>query len=488
MKISTLLSLSIIVVLWSGYAGKVNANEAVNKINNEDADLGFLPPTTNETEEIIAEKSQVLPPDEDNNFKFIFDNTFQYSDKKKQSSLLFKLPSKTQSSWSNLTRLGARGDVSLSQNISLKTDLLFNAYSREGDSFKASDDLRLDIKEAYLSWQQSPTQFIDIGRINIKSGVASGFNPTDYFKVGTVLDRNTEDISQLRDGRIGALVLRGQKLWEKGSLTVIASPKISDKESHWSSNKDTVGLNLHKSNDRSRAMLKLNYKMSDDLNPEFIYYNESDKHNLGLNISKSFNDQWIGYAEWNIGDRRSLVDEALNKHRKSGQLSPIVEAQFPDDKGEKYQQQFAVGASFTSNSNITTSLEYHYNEAGLSEANADKFLNTAEQASANNNYPAIGQLLSIRGLAQSRGEPLGKHSLFIRSKLNDAGIDNLDLTGLLITDLNDNSHLIQAELAYELNPKSSLAFRLAKFQGDKKSNYGSLENDVTATLQFGYSF
>ena len=207
-----------------------------------------------------------------------------------------------------------------------------------------------------------------------------------------------------------------------------------------------------------------------------------------MNISKSFNDQWIGYAEWNIGERRSLVDEVFNKHKKLDQLNPIVEAHFPNDKGEKYQQQFAVGAFFTSTSNITTSLEYHYNEAGLTKSNANKLFDTAELAGANNNYAATGQLLSIRGLAQSRGEPLGQHSLFIRSKLNDAGIDGLDLAGLLITDLNDNSHLIQAEVAYELNPKSSLAFRLAKFQGDKKSNYGSLDNDVTATLQFEHSF
>lgn len=506
MRISTIISFSLMLFLWFGYANKVNAAEAENndavikKNMNEDTDLRFLSSFAEESAVTSVNKGANTAtnkdtnkaikstPEAEHNYKISFDNIFQYSDKKKSSDLFFNMANKTKSGWSNLMRLGVRGDTSLRPNLSLKTDLLFNVYSRKNDHFKASDDLRLDIKEAYLSWQQSDTSFIDIGRINIKSGVATGFNPTDYFKVGAVLDRNTEDISQLRDARLGALVLRGQKLWNNGSLTLVVSPKMSHKQNHWTTDKDIFGLNLHKSNDRSRVMLKLNQKISDDLNPELIYYTESEKHKLGLNISKSFNDHWIGYMEWNIGKRRRLIDEALYKYRKSGQLHPLVASTFTKDKGEKYQQQFAVGASFTSNSNITTSLEYHYNQAGLSKTNSKQFFNAAELASTNKHYAATGQLLSIRGLAQSRGEPLGQHSLFLRSKMNDIGINNLDLTGLLIADLNDQSYLAQAEVAYELNPKSSLAFRLAKFKGNKKSQYGSLDNDITATLQFEYDF
>lgn len=109
--------------------------------------------------------------------------------------------------------------------------------------------------------------------------MATGFNPTDYFKLGTVLDQNTEDISQLRDARLGALTIKSQKLWEGGALTLVASPKISDKASRWYTDKNTTGLNLQKSNDRSRVLLKYTFEVSEDISPEIIYYSESGEHN-----------------------------------------------------------------------------------------------------------------------------------------------------------------------------------------------------------------
>jgi len=490
----------ITIILWNilllGFTQTVSAE---NVKNNEDADLSFLPPSDEDDQSTNtdiskandnnANKKQINEEllENKSNTQFVLDNVFQAVSRKNQNDLVFNVSGadKENSDWSNLTRLGLRSDTELQNNLSFKTNLLLNIYTRNNDSFNSSKDIRFDIKEAYLSWQQSPTQFFDIGRINIKSGIASGFNPTDYFKVGSLIDRNTEDVSQLRDARIGALVFQGQKLWEGGSLSVVVSPKITNKDNNWSTNKNIYGLNLQKSNDRSRVMLKLNQKITEDFAPEIIYYNESGKHNLGLNISRAFNNQWLGYAEWNIGERRKLVDEAFESLSNNQRLHPLISQKFTKDQSDSYQQQFAVGFSYTSSLNITTNVEYHYNQASLSKAQSKKWFDIAETS---NNSAVLGQLLSIRGLARTRNEPLGQHSLFLRSKWNDAITENLDLTGLLISDLNDNSHLLQLEAEYELNPKSSLSLKLAKFQGDPKSNYGSLDNDLTTTLQFMYSF
>lgn len=448
------------------YSHFVVAEELVG----EDADLSFLPPSFNVQTKETTRKNVLIEDDNNNGFQFTLDNIFQHHNEDSSPN------------WSNLSRFAAQADTALQGDLSFKTHLLLNVYTRDNDSFRASHDLRLDIKEAYLSWQQSPTLFFDVGRVNIKSGVATGFNPTDYFKVGSLLDRNTEDISQLRDARLGSLVMRGQKLWDGGSLTLVASPKISNKTNHWTTGKEIVGFNFHKSNDRSRIMLKLNQLITENFTPEIIYYNESGKHNLGINISQSVNDQWIAYSEWNIGKRRNLIDEALRDQRKSHQLLPSIIDQFANDSGEEYLQQLAIGASFTSGLNITTKLEYQYNQAGLSHAEASKWFDAMQ------NPDAIGQLMSIRGLAQNRNEPLGQHSLFLRSNGSDIMVDKLDFTGLLITDLNDHSHLIQIEAEYELNSKSSISLKLAKFRGDKESIYGSLDNGVSSTLQYVLKF
>ncbi len=450
--------------------------------SREDADLGFLPPVDNETNSQAVSIQEV----EKQNFTFTLQNTYQMIDWKDQSELIFRIPNQKNPDWNNLGQLNMRGELPLSPHLTFKTDMLFNVYTRQGDGFDSSDDLRLDINETYLSWQQSATQFIDMGRINVKNGMATGFNPTDYFKVGSVLVRNTEDISQLRDNRLGALLIQGQKLWDGGSFTLVISPEISNESNRWFSDKDTVGLNLQKTNDRTRTMLKFTHKVSEDFSPELIYYNESGKHNLGLNISKALNNQWLGYAEWNVGKRRNLIDEALLQARRSNQLDPAVAQLFSDDSGEQYLHQFAIGVSYTSVSNITTNFEYHYNEAGLSKTDAEHWF---EAGSNNKNNPvALGQLYSIRGLAQSMGEPLGKQTLFLRTNWTDAGMNDLDLAGLLITDLNDNSLLIQVEAVYQPNTEITLSLRLAKFHGERKSNYGSISKEQTATIQLEYGF
>lgn len=473
----TLIILIVVLAVTSVYA---------DVENKEDADLDFLPPEANEVNDETGNHTVSIDQVEKQNFTFTLENTYQRIDWREHDKLFFRIPNQKNPDWSNLSQLGIRGEAPLGSSLTFKTSMLFNAYTRQEEDFAISDDLRIDINEAYVSWQQSPMLFVDVGRINVKNGMATGFNPTDYFKVGSLLVRNTEDISELRDDRLGALLIQGQKLWDGGSLTLLVSPKITYKSNRWYSDKDVVGLNLHKTNSHTRVMLKLTHKVSEEISPEWIYYNESGNHNVGLNVSKALNNQWLSYAEWNVGKRRNLIDEALLQARESNYLDPAVAQQFPDDKGEHFQHQLAVGASYTSVSNITTHLEYHYNEAGLSTTDIEHWFEAG--SNARYNPAALGQLLSIRELAKARGEPFGKHTLFLRSNWTDAGLDDLDLTGLLIIDLNDNSNLVQAEATYRLNNKASLSLRLAKFQGDKKSNYGSLDKEQTATLQFEYSF
>jgi hypothetical protein len=300
-----------------------------------------------------------------------------------------------------------------------------------------------------------------------------------------VLDQNTEDISQLRDARLGALTIKSQKLWEGGALTLVVSPKISDKASRWYTDKNTTGLNLQKSNDRSRALLKYTFEVSEDVRPEIIYYNESGEHNIGLNFSKALNRKWLGYAEWNLGKRRNLIDAALLETRESNQLDPAI-AQVFSDQGESYRQQLALGASYTTESNITTKFEYHYNQAGLSDEDVQRWFDLT--SSAENKPIVTEQFLSLQGLAKARGEPLGKHRLFMRSSWIDAGLDDLDIIGLFNIDIDDQSYLIQLEAAYEISRNAELSFRLAQFRGDKKSDFGSFLQDHIGTFQVTWDF
>ena len=77
------------------------------------------------------------------------------------------------------------------------------------------------LKEAYLSWQAQPDRIADLGRINVRNGVALGYNPTDYFRAGALRSIVSIDPASLRENRLGSAMVRAQALWESGSVTGI---------------------------------------------------------------------------------------------------------------------------------------------------------------------------------------------------------------------------------------------------------------------------
>ncbi|KMQ80099.1 hypothetical protein BPMI_00798 [Candidatus Burkholderia pumila] len=78
-----------------------------------------------------------------------------------------------------------------------------------------------------MSWQASPSALVDAGRINLCEGVASGFNPTNFFKADAIRSIVSIDPANLRDNRLGSVMLRSQVLWDDGSLSALVSPRLA---------------------------------------------------------------------------------------------------------------------------------------------------------------------------------------------------------------------------------------------------------------------
>ena len=45
-----------------------------------------------------------------------------------------------------------------------------------------------DWREGFLSWEAVDNTYVDGGRINLKTGAALGYNPTDFFKTRSVVE------------------------------------------------------------------------------------------------------------------------------------------------------------------------------------------------------------------------------------------------------------------------------------------------------------
>ncbi len=75
------------------------------------------------------------------------------------------------------------------------------------------------LKEAYLGWRAASDTLLDLGRINVRNGVATGYNPTDYFRVGAVRSVVSISPASLKENRQGSVMVRGQRL---GRLALFA--------------------------------------------------------------------------------------------------------------------------------------------------------------------------------------------------------------------------------------------------------------------------
>jgi hypothetical protein len=297
------------------------------------------------------------------------------------------------------------------------------------------------LKEAYVSWQARPDQIADLGRINVRNGVAYGYNPTDYFRAAAVRSIVSIDPSSLRENRLGSVMLRGQALWAGGSFTALASPKLADEPSDAAFHPD-----LGATNRRARWLLAAGQKISDALNPQVLLYGgEGESAQLGLNLTALLNDATVAHVEWSGGRAPSLLSQAL---------------QLPEDTA--FRSRLATGLTYTTPTKLSLTLEAQYNGAGLDEAGWDALRSGPPQA-----YGAY------RSYVASLQDPPTRRRIYVRAFWQDALLNHLDLTGMTYYDAVDASRQLWVEARYHWT-RVDVALQWQRNGGASGSDYGAL--------------
>jgi hypothetical protein len=296
-------------------------------------------------------------------------------------------------------------------------------------------------KEGYLSWQAKPDLLADLGRINVRNGVAFGYNPTDYFKVNAVRSVVSIDPASLRENRMGSVMARGQALWATGSFTALVSPKLADDPDSGAYSPDIGATNL-----RDRWLLALSQKVSPAITPQFLLFGAAGQPpQLGLNLTTLFGDATVAYAEWSGGRSRSLAAQA---------------GVAPDD--EAFRSRLATGATYTTAANLSLTLEYQYNGAGLDEAG----WNALRDGS-----PALYR--QYRLFTVTVQDPPTRQLGFAYALWQDALVKHLDLAAMLRYDVTDHSRLQWLEARYHFT-RADLAVQAQYNSGDATTNFGAL--------------
>jgi hypothetical protein len=297
------------------------------------------------------------------------------------------------------------------------------------------------LKEAYLSWQPQPDRIADLGRINARNGVAFGYNPTDYFRAGALRSVVSIDPASLRENRLGSAMLRGQALWNGGSLTALFSPRLADRPS------DSVfSPDFGATNRRARWLVALSEKLSDALDPQWLLSGGAGQSpQLGLNLTALPNDATVAYFEWSGGRAASLAAQALVSR---------------DDPA--FRSRLSSGLTYTTASNVSLTAEYQYNGAALDAAGWDAL---------RRGPPAAYGL--YRGFVSNLQEPPTRHGVFLYALWQDALVKHLDVAAMVRYDAADHSRLQWLEARYHWT-RVDFALQTQLNTGQPRSNYGAL--------------
>ncbi|MGD0960662.1 MAG: hypothetical protein ABSB19_12720 [Methylomonas sp.] len=390
-----------------------------------------------------------------------------------RSGLITPYPPPAPFNWQERLFLDVRKEWALAERLNLTLSDRFNLRAENDLPAPGRENILNSFREGFLSWEPYERVYLDAGRINVKSGVAAGYNPTDFFKTRAVVAPLSADPSILREDRLGALMLRAQHIWAGGALMAAFAPKVSQpSQVYVNTDLRSLDPSFDRTNADGRLLLKGSADIAENFSPELLFYHEGGRSSFGANLAASLGQSVVAYAEWAGGSRGGLIDEALRYGRATGSLPMGAPDVIPADSRLSFRNDLSVGASYTAPSKITFNLEYHYHQAGFSGRDWNNWFGAGGGLSGAS--PAAAELWFIRAYAQEQQEPVGKHSAVLRADWADAFIPKLQLTGFVYADLYDMSGLAQLTADYYLSNAWTVGALASADLGGPHTDFGSL--------------
>jgi hypothetical protein len=431
----------------------------------QDPDLDLIPKTAQPS------RAPVAPLPANTGGRMYLENAFSVSSLR--NDLLVPAPAPRPYDWQERLFFDVRKEYHVADRLNFTLSDRLNFRDEDDLNFPTHENVINDLREIYLAWRATDRTYLDAGRINLKSGVALGYNPTDFFRTRAVVEPLSADPTVLREDRLGTLLLRGQQLWEHGSFIAAFAPKVDNPSAIYTNlNLPSVNPMLDRTNARTRFLLQSSVNVTSDFSPEFLLYREGSQTRFGTNLAESIGQKVVTYLEWSGGRRASLIDEALRYGRETGTLPATAPSVLPENSHETFQNDASLGVSYTTESRVTFNLEYHLNQPAFTHADWSNWFASGNGRSAAS--PPARQLWYLRNYAADQQDPISRHSAFLRADWVDAFIPKLELTGFVNTDVYDGSGLLQVNADYYLSDSWTVgALAMTNF-GRRRSDFGSL--------------
>lgn len=302
------------------------------------------------------------------------------------------------------------------------------------------------LRETYVSTELPHDWYLDAGRINLRPGVALGWNPSDWLREGS-LGTATQSPVAARDNRLGAVMLRLQRHSEAGAIELAWLPRLRDpggaRLSDW-------GLNL----DRGNAAQAMNVRVAPVISQAIsldmgAMFRQGQHPGWTTNLTAVLGPRWLALLEAQVQSRAGL----------KGPDQPAGQAQSA--------WRMAAGLSVTLDNGAVLGLEWHHAGDALSRSDWQAWRTAAATPQGAH---ALAALRSKRAMTM---DPVVQDALFIRAQWNDVRSDGrLDASGLLRLNPYDHSHWAQIDLAWHLRPNWSLRLTGALTRGKPDTEHG----------------
>lgn len=332
--------------------------------------------------------------------------------------------------------------------------VLSNRLDHERPVDTGSRDATLNsLREAYLSWtDEGATRVVEFGRINLRHGPAYGYNPTDFFRDGSLRTVTSANPFALRENRLGTVALRAHRLWTGGSVALTLSPKLADAASG-----RTLNLDLGATNHRDRGLLTLNQQWSERVSTQWLLYQDGRLDlQPGASLTALLSDALVAHAEWSSAREPTLADRAwgIANHSARG-------------------QRLALGVSGSTAGKLSITLEAQHNGLALDKAG---WAAAAKQ-------PAL--MAAYLTEAERRQDLAARRAWMLYLTQADLGRKNLDLTALLRVNADDHSRMAWLELRQRWT-QWELALQAQFNDGAAGSQWGSLADRRIVQLVTSY--
>lgn len=391
--------------------------------------------------------------------------------------LVVPLPGRPPPRWSNRTSLDLRWQGDLAPTLAFTFSDRIDLYARDGLAFGQGRTAANNVREAYLTWEPAPRTYLEAGRINLRNGVALGFNPTDFFRTGTAVDQATADPSALRENRLGTVMLRAQHIADWGAVSLAYAPKLFDPTHIGQGATAPLDPHIDRTNATDRLLATVHADIG-SIAPELLVFRENNRTRLGATITAPIGQQVIAYAEWSGGPEQRLAAAAITYGIRTGSIprgTPVLPA---TATGSPFSSDLAIGVSWTGESKVTVNAEYLFHEAGFTRADWRRWYAIGHAS------PLLAGLMWYeRAFASDRQTPVARQQVFLRATWPDAIARDVDLTVLSFISLDDGSGLAQVSATWNIDRQWSAAAILSSTFGPPRSAYGSLKAAGSATVQ-----